>query len=301
MSALVPITAGIDASGAGFRFDGRAVRIYSRDGEPVFDTRDVARELGYAESSAVTRRLDPDEKGLFPVQTPGGVQEILVVTEPGLYRAIATRRQVASLGVAMADRVARFQRWVFHEVLPSIRKTGRYGAPAAPSAMDVMALFKDPASALEVLGVIGHYARENLALQATVAQQDQALIEKDAVLAVAAPKAEAYDTFLNSEGHYGLQNAARAIGAPPNTFIGWLKADGFLFYQSGSLVPKAPFLKLGVFVVRAAVGDLGAQSFITPYGLTYLSKSWERHLLKTKGPGPGSGSGSPQANLFEAA
>ncbi|KQP90777.1 phage antirepressor KilAC domain-containing protein [Methylobacterium sp. Leaf117] len=281
MSALVPITAGLDASG--FRFDGRPVRIYARDGEPVFDARDIARELGHKESSGLTRKLDHDEKGLHSVQTPGGPQEILIVTEPGLYRAIASRRQVASLGVAMADRIARFQRWVFHEVLPSIRKTGSYGvpAPAAPSAMDVMALFKDPASALEVLGVIGHYAQQNLVLQATVAQQDQALIAKDAVIAVAAPKVEAYDTFLNSEGHYGLQNAARAIGAPANGFVAWLKADGFLFYQGGSLVPKAPFLKLGVFVVRAAVGEtLGAQTFITPYGLDYLSKRWRRQNLK---------------------
>ncbi|WP_313937843.1 BRO-N domain-containing protein [Anabaena azotica] len=64
--------------------------------------------------------LEPDEKGTAIVSTLGGEQEMLTVNEPGLYRLIfKSRKPVAK----------RFQRWVFHEVLPSLRRTGRYEIP----------------------------------------------------------------------------------------------------------------------------------------------------------------------------
>ncbi|MBD2526758.1 BRO family protein [Nostoc sp. FACHB-133] len=64
--------------------------------------------------------LDEDEKGTHNVSTLGGEQEMLTVTEAGLYRLIfKSRKPVAK----------RFQRWVFHEVLPSLRRTGKYEMP----------------------------------------------------------------------------------------------------------------------------------------------------------------------------
>ncbi|MBD2302863.1 BRO family protein [Nostoc sp. FACHB-190] len=64
--------------------------------------------------------LEVDEKGTAIVSTPGGEQEMLTVTEPGLYRLIfKSHKPVAK----------RFQRWVFHEVLPSLRRTGYYSIP----------------------------------------------------------------------------------------------------------------------------------------------------------------------------
>jgi prophage antirepressor-like protein len=66
--------------------------------------------------------LEDDEKGTAIVSTPGGEQEMLTVTEPGLYRLLSkSRKPIAK----------RFQRWVFHQVLPSIRKTGSYSLPQA--------------------------------------------------------------------------------------------------------------------------------------------------------------------------
>lgn len=69
--------------------------------------------------------LEADEKGTVIVSTPGGEQEMLTVTEPGLYRLIfKSHKPVAK----------RFQRWVFHEVLPSLRRTSKYQVqkPAQP-------------------------------------------------------------------------------------------------------------------------------------------------------------------------
>ena len=89
------------------------------DGEPWFVASDIAKTLGYRDAEKMTRRLDDDEKGTRSVGTPGGVQQMTVITEAGLYAAI--------LG-SKIEGAQRFKRWVTHEVLPSIRKHGGYMA-----------------------------------------------------------------------------------------------------------------------------------------------------------------------------
>lgn len=88
-------------------------------GEPWFVASDIAKTLGYGDATHMTRRLDDDEKGLRQVETLGGVQQMTVITEAGLYAAI--------LG-SKVEGAQRFKRWVTHEVLPSIRKHGGYMA-----------------------------------------------------------------------------------------------------------------------------------------------------------------------------
>jgi prophage antirepressor-like protein len=63
--------------------------------------------------------LDDDEKGIHTVNTLGGPQELLLVTLPGLLKLIAKSEK---------PEAKRFQRWVFHEVLPEIMRTGTYSA-----------------------------------------------------------------------------------------------------------------------------------------------------------------------------
>ena len=93
--------------------------ISGEDGEPWFVASDIAKALGYDITPHMTRRLDDDEKGIRLVDTPGGVQQMTVITEAGLYAAI--------LG-SKVEGAQRFKRWVTHEVLPSIRKHGGYMA-----------------------------------------------------------------------------------------------------------------------------------------------------------------------------
>lgn len=64
--------------------------------------------------------LDDDEKGAHIVRTPGGEQEVTIINESGLYSLILRSRKPSA---------KRFKKWVTSEVLPSIRKTGRYVAP----------------------------------------------------------------------------------------------------------------------------------------------------------------------------
>ncbi|MDN4149781.1 Bro-N domain-containing protein [Pseudomonas tohonis] len=100
-----------------FSFEKKQVRTLLVDDQPWFVAVDVATALQYSEASAMTRHLDDDEKGLSIVQTLGGDQEMLVLNESGLYSAILRSRK---------DEAKRFKKWVTAEVLPAIRKHGRY-------------------------------------------------------------------------------------------------------------------------------------------------------------------------------
>lgn len=105
--------------------------IRHNDDPAWFAGPDVARILGYRDAANALRTLDDDEKGTHILSTLGGSQTIKVVSEPGLYRCILQRREVETIEKEKRDFIARFQRWVFHDVLPTIRKTGRYEMPRA--------------------------------------------------------------------------------------------------------------------------------------------------------------------------
>lgn len=103
-----------------FDFEGRPVRVVTdAQGEPWFVAADVCAALHLPETHKAVARLDDDEKGRNSIPTPGGEQEMTVVNEPGLYSLVLGSRKVEA---------KRFKRWVTHEVLPAIRKTGRYTA-----------------------------------------------------------------------------------------------------------------------------------------------------------------------------
>jgi len=101
-------------------FEGHAVRQVEAVGGTEWVAKDVCEVLELKNPSQVISTLDDDEKGLRTVDTLGGPQEMATVTEAGLYALISRSRKPAA---------KRFRRWVNHEVLPSIRKTGGYVAP----------------------------------------------------------------------------------------------------------------------------------------------------------------------------
>ena len=105
---------------APFDFEGRQVRIVTdAQGEPWFVAADVLSTISLDRKAL--ERLDDDEKGVNSIHTPGGVQEMTTVNEPGLYALVLGSRKAEA---------KRFKRWVTHEVLPTIRKTGSYAVPA---------------------------------------------------------------------------------------------------------------------------------------------------------------------------
>lgn len=106
-----------------YNFEQMPVRIAMRDGEPWFLAPDVATVLGYKHAPHMVRMLDEDEKGVQIVDTLGGQQQQSIISESGLYAAILKSRR---------PEAKRFRRWVTGEVLPAIRRTGRYDGPKEP-------------------------------------------------------------------------------------------------------------------------------------------------------------------------
>nr|WP_278915336.1 Bro-N domain-containing protein [Pseudomonas lactis] len=100
-----------------FKFGKQQVRTLLIDDQPWFVAVDVSSALEYRIAGDMTRNLDEDEKGTQIVRTPGGAQEMLVINESGLYSAILRSRKAEA---------KRFKKWVTTEVLPAIRKHGRY-------------------------------------------------------------------------------------------------------------------------------------------------------------------------------
>lgn len=111
-----------------FEYEGRAVRVIrGEDGEPWWVAVDVCKVLGLSDVHKVMARLDDDEKmQVVDPDTrntiPGtGINDLLnLINEPGLYSLILTSRKTEAKA---------FKRWVTHEVLPQIRKTGSYTTP----------------------------------------------------------------------------------------------------------------------------------------------------------------------------
>ena len=101
-----------------FAFNDRLVRTTTKDGEPWWIARDVCKILDLDVNSGA-RGLDDDEKALQIVQTPGGPQEMTLISEPGLYSLILRSRK---------PEARQFRRWITHEVIPAIRRTGAYDA-----------------------------------------------------------------------------------------------------------------------------------------------------------------------------
>ena len=97
------------------------IRVVKDDrGEPWFVASDACGILGISDVSAACRKLEEADKGRYPLPTPGGVQEVLTISEAGLYWLIVRSDK---------PQAKPFIRWVTHEVLPAIRRTGQYVVP----------------------------------------------------------------------------------------------------------------------------------------------------------------------------
>ncbi|EAW8185591.1 hypothetical protein HX52_25860 [Salmonella enterica] len=94
-------------------------------GDPWFVAKDVCTAIDIDVTQ--TRKLDGDERGLYSIQTLSGSQQMSIINESGLYTLILRCRDAVKPGTVPH----RFRKWVTNEVLPTIRKTGRYEHPVA--------------------------------------------------------------------------------------------------------------------------------------------------------------------------
>ena len=120
-----------------FSFENMAVRTLGTPEHPLFVALDVCSALGYAKArNAVAQHVDPEDLIKSDIDTNGGRQTINCVNESGLYALIFGSK---------LESAKRFKRWVTSEVLPSIRKTGRYEAQTTITPAEQRAIQREVA------------------------------------------------------------------------------------------------------------------------------------------------------------
>ena len=102
------------------------IRFVGTSEKPEWIAQDVCAALGIAEAKSSLRALKPSQKGVHTMHTLGGGQQMLTVTEPGLYKLIMKSRKPSA---------EKFQNWVCEKVLPAIRKTGQYSIAKTPAEL----------------------------------------------------------------------------------------------------------------------------------------------------------------------
>lgn len=117
------------------------VRTIQIDGDPWFVGKDVASILGYSNTrDALSNHVDDEDKGVAKCDTPGGVQEMVMINESGLYSLVLSSK---------LESARKFKRWITSEVIPQIRKTGAYHVPQTYA--EALRALADKAEKMEAL------------------------------------------------------------------------------------------------------------------------------------------------------
>ncbi|GIH70357.1 phage antirepressor [Sphaerimonospora thailandensis] len=228
---------------------GEAVRMLLIDGEPRFVATDVCTVLGYGGGARnAIGRLPDRMKGVEEINTPGGVQRMTVITEPGVYRLVM-RSNLAS--------AEAFQDWIAEEVVPAIRRTGSYSAVPAPA-------YVIPASYAEALELAARQARELEAVQTRVAELE--------------PEAARAARTLDADGLALVGTVAKRFGLQERKLREFLYAEGLLIRNGlRRNEPLARYVQSGHFDVKITlVGEPVRErstTYVTPKGEALI---WKR-------------------------
>lgn len=218
------------------------IRTIQKDDKVLFCGSDVARALGYARpADAISAHC----KGVCVLPTPsaGGVQNTKFITEGDVYRLIAHSKLPGA---------ERFERWVFDEVLPSIRKHGAY------MTEDVLEqALASPDFLIELATRLKNEKAKNA--QLTVSNQ------------LMQPKADYFDMLVDRNLLTGIRDTAKELGIRQNDFVRFLLDKGYLFRtKKGKLRPYATYVDSGLFEMKEFVNDktgyMDTQTLITPKG-----------------------------------
>ena len=209
-------------------------------GKEYFPATQCAKLLGYARpADAISAHC----KGVCVLPTPsnGGIQQMKFISEGDVYRLIVHSRLPGA---------ERFEKWVFDEVLPMIRKTGGYMTAS---------LLEQAAEKPEIL----------------LAFADQLLAEHEKNRQLSGeverlrPKADFYDAFVHEENCTNIRATAKELQIGERAFCRFLMDAGFLYRcPAGYLLPYAKPSNNGLFRVKDfwKYGHFGQQTLITPQG-----------------------------------
>ena len=212
-----------------FSYEENEVRTVKKGSDILWILKDVCGILGIEKYRDAAARLDDDEREPVLVDTLGGRQEMIAVTESGLYSIILLSRK---------PEAKKFKRWVTHEVLPTIRKHGAYVTPAK-----LEELMNDPDSWIKVLTALKEERTDKERLQLEAAENKPKVIFADAV-------SVSEGTILIGELAKILKGNGIEIGQ--NRLFEKLRQDGYLIKRKGSdyNAPTQRAMELGLFRVK---------------------------------------------------
>lgn len=200
-----------------------SLRTYEEDGQVLFCGKDVAKALGYKDTTNAMKRHCRGVVKRHPItDSLGRTQEAVFITEPDLYRLIThSKLQTAE----------RFERWVFEEVLPAIRRTGGY------------MVAKQDETPEQIM------ARAVLVAQDTIERQKRQIDELK-------PKALFADAVAASDGTCLVGELAKmlkqnGVNIGQNRLFAWLRENGYLGKTgSNRNVPTQRSMEQGLFRIK---------------------------------------------------
>ena len=224
------------------------VRTLEENGEVLFCASDVAKALGYAKpENAISRHCRATLKRGTPIS--GKMQDINFIPEGDVYRLIARSK---------LPRAEQFERWVFDEVLPSIRKHGAYMTPET-----LQAAIMNPDIMIQLCQQLKAEQDKNTALRA---DNSKLAVERN----IMAPKADYFDELVDRNLLTGIRETAKELGVKQKVFVDFLLDKKYLHRsKSGKLTPTAGKGD-GLFEMKECFNEktswAGTQVMVTPKG-----------------------------------
>lgn len=234
-----------------FNFQGADVRLLSIDGEPWFVAKDVAELLGYSNPQKAVRDHCKASQAVGVNESFTLDPQTILIPERDVYRLIMRSKM---------PQAEAFEEWVVGEVLPSIRKTGSYESRQHVTI---------PQSYAEALLEAGRLAK--------IAE------EQAAQLAIAAPKAEFVDKYVEATGLKGFRQVAKLLKANEARFREFLIDKKIMYRLGGEWHAYQNHIDAGRFDVKTGSSDSGHafnQTKFTPKGVNWIAGLWAQHNLQ---------------------
>ena len=230
-----------------------SIRTFEQDGKVLFCGKDIAVALGYSNPRDALRRHC---KGVVKrdTLTEGGPQQLSFIPEGDVYRLIVHSKLPSA---------ERFERWVFDEVLPSIRKHGAY-----ITREKLWEVATSPEAMMKLCSDLLAEREENAALR-----EENAMLEG---------KAAFYDLFIDLKHSTNLRTTAKELVVPERRFVRFLLEQRFVYRApSGNVLPYAKPANDGLFTVKDYCnhGHTGSYALVTPQGKLYFAQLRDSILL----------------------
>lgn len=209
------------------------VRTVIQGGEPWFVAADVCKALDIPNVGQALTRLEDDEKMNTIISNDGnrGNPTRAIVNEAGLYSLVLSSRK---------EEAKAFKRWITHEVIPAIRKTGGYVHNSEVFIQNYLPFADDTTKQLFrlTLDVVDKQNKQ-------IASQQKEIAEKSSVIEEMTPKATYYDLVINSPDLTATTIIAKDYGKSATWLNRFLNEKGVQFRQGRTWVLYQPYANEG--------------------------------------------------------